>query len=175
MAVIGVMGSGQADWATWAQPLGVWIGEQGHHLLTGGGQGVMRSVAEAFCSVRARHGRSVGILPSRPDADRGFVALAGYPNPYVEIPIVTPLPRKEPDAPDDALTRNHANVLSSDVVIALPGGRGTLDEIRLCLLFGKPLLCFGPIEAFDMLPAGIAVAASLDEVAAWVDARLAAA
>ena len=29
------------------------------------------------------------------------------------------------------MSRNHVNVLSSDVVVALPGGPGTLSELRL--------------------------------------------
>jgi predicted Rossmann-fold nucleotide-binding protein len=172
MAIVGVMGSGTTDWENLAAPLGAWIAQSGHDLLTGAGQGVMASVARAFCSVPGRRGRSIGIVPTKPDELRGFVALPGYPNPHIEISILTPLPRKDPDAPANALTRNHANILTSHVVIALPGGSGTRDEIRLCLCFKRPLLCFGPEEAFGDIPHAIPIASSLDDVAAFVASHI---
>lgn len=173
MAVIGVMGSGSEEWREFAEPLGRWIAEGGHDLLTGGGRGVMLSCARAFAAVPGRTGRSIGILPTEPHPSLGFRPLEGYPNPYVDLPILTPLPRKLPDAPEAALSRNHVNVLSSDVVIALPGKHGTLDEIRLALRFGKPLLCFGPRDAFAEAPREAPVAVALEDVRAFIGRVLA--
>jgi len=168
MAIIGVMGSGRCEWIEWAEPLGQWIARAGYDLLTGGGQGVMRSSARAFSETPGRRGRSIGIVPTRRDSQQGFVALEGYPNPYIDISILTPLPRREPDAPDGAVSRNYVNVLSSDVVIALPGGQGTLDEIGLAVRFGKPLMCFGPTAAFESLPHDVGYSDELDEVSRFI-------
>lgn len=119
---IGVMGSGKEPWLAFSEPLGAWLAQAGFNLLTGGGQGVMLAVARAFAGVPGRAGRSIGILPTQADPVAGFVPLDGYPHPFVDIPILTPLPRREPDADPHTINRNHVNVLSSDLIVALPGG-----------------------------------------------------
>ncbi|WP_322095670.1 SLOG cluster 4 domain-containing protein [Paraburkholderia bannensis] len=172
MAIIGVMGSGKAEWPGLSVPLGKWIAEQGFDLLTGAGLGVMLSTARAFSTTPARKGRSIGIVPSEAHPQLGFVSLPGYPNPYIDLPILTPLPRKLADAPDDALSRNYVNVLTSNVVVALPGNQGTLDEIRLATRFAKPLICVGPESAFDSVPAGTSIVGDLDAVFAFVLASM---
>lgn len=146
--IIGVMGSHQNPWTALAQPLGAWIATQGAHLLTGGGSGVMSSVAEAFCAVAPRRGHSIGILPTDENVPGIFTRRAGYPNPWVEIPIVTPLTIGN----GGTVSRNHVNILSSDVIIALPGSSGTIDEVTLALRFGKPIMCFGPRTEFIGFP-----------------------
>ncbi|VTU42705.1 DNA-binding protein [Variovorax sp. RA8] len=173
MAIVGVMGSGVDEWAALATPVGVLIANSHHDLLTGAGRGVMTSVARAFCSVPGRWGRSIGIVPTQEDGAGGFVALQGYPNPFVDLPILTPLPRKDPRSPPGTLTRNHVNVLSSDVLIALPGRAGTWDEIALCLRFRKPLVCFGEAAAFAVDTPGLVTTTSLEDVAAFLSAHLA--
>ena len=172
MAIIGVMGSGRQGWDELSVPLGIWIAQSGHSLLTGGGGGVMSRVASAFCSVPARRGRSIGVLPGRPDPGSGFVPLEGYPNPHIEIPILTPLPRHEADSPPHALTRNHVNILSADVVVALPGGQGTRDEICLSLAFHKPVVAFGPEDVFEEMPDGLQVVSTMGDVAAFIDTHV---
>lgn len=168
MPVIGVMGSGSSEWPELAEPLGAWIAFHGFDLLTGAGGGVMRSTARAFAAVSERTGRSIGIMPSEAHPLLGFAPLAGYPNPFIDLPILTPLPRKETHALDSAISRNYVNVLTSDVVVALPGGKGTLDEIRLATRFAKPLICVGPIDAFESVPDGTRIASELDEVFAFI-------
>lgn len=168
MAIIGVMGSGTAEWSELAAPLGAWLAENGYDLLTGGGQGVMLSTALTFFNTKGRTGRSIGILPSQPHPDLGFAPLPGYPNPFIDLPILTPLPRREVSAADDDITRNHINILTSDVVIALPGERGTLDEIRLAWRFAKPLLCFGPREAFAAVPEAVEVTSDFEVVQEFI-------
>jgi predicted Rossmann-fold nucleotide-binding protein len=165
------MGSGKAEWANFSVPLGKWIADRGFDLLTGAGLGVMLSTARAFATTDGRKGRSIGIVPSEAHPRFGFVPIPGYPNPYIDLPILTPLPRKHADAPADALNRNYVNVLTSDVVIALPGSQGTLDEIRLATRFAKPLICIGPIEAFDGVPHGTKIVDELPEVYAFVLAK----
>ncbi|VVD96256.1 DNA-binding protein [Pandoraea iniqua] len=176
---IGVMGSGKQPWTELAAPLGHALAAAGYHLLTGGGQGVMSSVSEAFCAVPGRVGRSIGVVPTEAveselgenggaDVGKGYRPLSGYPNPFVEITIVSPLPRHLPDAPPGTLSRNSINVLSSDVIVALPGSHGTRDEVRLAVRYGKPVILFGDSEHFADLPASLARTTSLDAVLAFI-------
>ncbi|SUA89447.1 DNA-binding protein [Pandoraea pulmonicola] len=175
------MGSGKQPWAELAAPLGRALALSGFHLLTGGGGGVMTSVSEAFCAVPQRAGRSIGIVPteavdggndsggSSGDVHREtYRPLPGYPNPFVEVPIVSPLPRHLPDAPPGTLSRNHINVLSSDVIVALPGSHGTRDEVGLAVRYGKPVILFGEVEHFAQMPAMLVRTASLDTVMDFV-------
>ncbi|VWC59030.1 DNA-binding protein [Burkholderia lata] len=166
---IGVMGSGKAPWLAFSEPLGAWLAEAGFNLLTGGGQGVMLAVARAFAGVPGRAGRSIGILPTQADPLAGFAPLDGYPHPFVDIPILTPLPRREPDAAPDTINRNYVNVLSSDLIVALPGGHGTAEEIALAQRWRKPLICFGPDGAFRELAVGATCTSSLDDVIRFVE------
>lgn len=168
------MGSGKQPWAELAAPLGRALALGGFHLLTGGGGGVMTSVSEAFCAVPQRAGRSIGIVPTETVADghdahrETYRPLPGYPNPFVEVPIVSPLPRHLPDAPPGTLSRNHINVLSSDVVVALPGNHGTHDEVGLAVRHGKPVILFGEVEHFAQMPAMLVRTVSLDTVMDFV-------
>ena len=45
------------------------------------------------------------------------------------------------------LSRNHINVLTSDVMIILPGGAGTESEAALAVKYGCPAIAFGPVGA----------------------------
>ncbi|KVT01901.1 DNA-binding protein [Burkholderia sp. MSMB1078WGS] len=165
---IGVMGSGKEPWLAFSEPLGAWLAQAGFNLLTGGGQGVMLAVARAFAGVPGRAGRSIGILPTQADPVAGFVPLDGYPHPFVDIPVLTPLPRREPGAAPNTINRNYVNVLSSDLIVALPGGHGTAEEIALAQRWRKPLVCFGPDGAFRSLAADAVCTSSLDDVIRFV-------
>ena len=129
--VVGVMGSGATPHAHLAEPLGRALAGLGVHLLTGGGSGVMESVSRAFSAVQGREGLVIGILPAgdaRPDrADADPQTPPGYPNPWVELAIRTHLDARGDDG-SGILSRNHINILSSDVVIALPGSSGTASK-----------------------------------------------
>lgn len=125
--IVGVMGSGDDSHEEIAVPLGTAIARAGWHLLTGGGGGVMAAVGRGFTHQQPRAGMNLGILRG----DSQGEALPGYPNAYVEFPIATHLPggELEPDS------RNHLNILSSNVVLALPGRIGTRAEIKLALRY----------------------------------------
>ena len=100
-----------------AEELGAEVARAGAVLLTGGMGGAM----EAACrGARREGGLTVGILPgtSRDDA-----------NPYVDVALPTGMGEM----------RNALLVRSSDGVIAVGGGIGTLSEIALALKLGKPL------------------------------------
>lgn len=131
--IVGVMGSGTDAHEELARPLGQWLARRGVHLLTGGGGGVMASVAKAFVETAPRGGICLGVLPT---VD-GRATPQGYPNPWIEVPILTPLPRYDPVNPVN-VTRNHVNILTCDSVVLLPGGGGTQHEGQLCADYGKP-------------------------------------
>ncbi len=159
------MGSAAERHEALAAPLGRWIARRGWHLLTGGGGGVMAAASEAFVGVVDRAGLAIGILKGEPQPD-GTVESAA-PNPWVELPVRTHLPLSGA-AGTDVRSRNHVNVLTADVLVALPGGHGTRSELALALRYGTPVIAF--LEAG--LPADwpvIPVAATLADVTAWLE------
>jgi len=65
------------------------------------------------------------------------------------VPILTHLPLSGIRGAEP-LSRNHINVLSSDVVVALPGTAGTANEVALALCYGRPLVAF--LESRNEIP-----------------------
>lgn len=119
--IVGVMGGGMIapQDAASAYRLGSLIAEQGWILLNGGRDaGVMASSARG---ARENGGITVGILPD--DNFRGA-------SPFIQIPILTGMGN----------ARNCINVLSSHVVVACPGGTGTISEIALALKSSRPVI-----------------------------------
>ncbi len=171
LPIVGVMGSGRAAHDERARVIGSWLATVGVHLLTGGGGGVMQSVSRAFCEVAVRRGRSIGIVPA---AGADGAARSGYPNPWVEIAIYTHLPLTGAQG-TEPLSRNHLNVLSSTVIIALPGSAGTASEVALALGYGRPLVAYLDARSdIEGLPEAVYVEPDLDAVKAFVTAQLAA-
>ena len=169
--IVGVMGSHADAHVDRARRVGEWVARQGCHLLTGAGGGVMGAVSAAFAQVRERSGRVIGIVPSISD-DPHRSPVVGYPNPWVEIPIYTHLDRGGPRG-DEATSRNHINVLTSTVVIVLPGGEGTASEARLAVRYGKP--CVGYLCSPDEvpgLPPGIPIESDFSRVARFIEGIL---
>lgn len=166
LPVVGVMGSGSEAHEERAAPLGRSLASLGVHLLTGGGAGTMAAVSRAFREVEAREGVVLGILPC--DASDPRRLPPGYPNPWVEIVVRTHLPARGDEGGSPA-SRNHLNVLTSDVVVALPGGAGTASEVRLALRYGRPIVAHvdGRSEIPD-LPSEVPLAPTLAEVEAFV-------
>ena len=119
--IIGVMGGGSASPEDLqdAYQLGSLIAAEGWILLNGGrNAGIMQASAKGAYE---KGGLTIGILPD--------------PNPammskYIQVPVVTGMGH----------ARNSINVLSSDVVVACPGGAGTLSEIALALKSAKPVI-----------------------------------
>ncbi|MBC7265574.1 MAG: TIGR00725 family protein [Coriobacteriia bacterium] len=145
--VIGVMGSGRPlDPASEARAraLGRLIAQAGYVLLTGGrASGVMDA-----CSAGAKEagGLVVGVLP---DTDASTASR------HLDVAIKTGM--------GDA--RNVINVLSSDAVIALPGGAGTLSEVAHALKAGKPVIVLGWDPGPALRAAGRVLDASTPEEA----------
>ena len=125
--IIGVMGGGEVpqEISLLARDLGQALATEGWVVLSGGrNAGVMAAVSEGAATAG---GWVVGVLPDR-DLRRA--------SPHLTLPIRTGL--------GDG--RNIINILSSDVVVALPGGPGTRSEIALALNNNKPLLLLGWTE-----------------------------
>jgi len=119
--IVGVMGGGSVSdqERSDAYTLGALIAEQGWILLNGGRDaGVMAASASG---AHEAGGLTIGILPD---------STAQSASAHIHIPIVTGMGN----------ARNCINVLSSHVVVACPGGMGTLSEIALALKCQKPTL-----------------------------------
>lgn len=150
--IVGVMGASGKPHAERSRRVGAWIARAGYHLLTGGGPGVMSAVTEAFAGVPDRRGLAIGILPASGGpgvAGSSVQPPSGYPNPWVEVAIATHLASLG-ESGGDARSRNHVNVLSSDVLIFLPGAAGTASEARLALRYGRPAIAY--LDSRDDLP-----------------------
>lgn len=122
--VVGIMGGATASprVLALAEAMGRRIATEGWILLNGGRDaGVMAASARGAA---AAGGLVIGILPGRD----GTGAAPG-----LTIAIPTGL--------GDA--RNVVNILASDVVIALPGGAGTLSEIAHAMKNDRPLVLLG--------------------------------
>lgn len=173
-AIVGVMGSGVEPWQRYAWPLGHFLASAGVHLLTGGGRGAMAAVCQSYRAgaqqmAPGTHGLSLGLLPA---AGPGRLEQPpGYPNDWVDVPVRLPLEAFDAQRPE-AVSRNWANVLTADLVVALPGGEGTRDEIALARRFGKPLALFGPLEQFADLPPEIPHFESLEGLTGWLERQL---
>lgn len=169
--IIGVMGSGSHSYETLTHPLGQWIAQQGFHLLTGGGQGVMASVSEAFCLIRPRKGLCIGIIPASADFSSSKTP-DGYPNSFIEIPIFTHLSARGGSG-REAGSRNHINILSSNVLVILPGGLGTKSETELALHYEKPSCAFGNARDFQFaIPGNVPRFNELSEVQNFIQESL---
>lgn len=146
--------------------LGQWLAAEGVHLLTGGGGGVMNAVSRAFFETKNRSGVVLGILPV--DHAGGSEPPVGYPNPWVEIPIRTHLHLSGAQGTELA-SRNHINVLTSHVLVAMAGSSGTRSEVELALRHRKPIVAYLQDRSeIPELPQGLPVVASLEQVRTFV-------
>jgi predicted Rossmann-fold nucleotide-binding protein len=158
-----------AKYNSLAKTVGAVVARQGFHLLTGGGLGLMQVVGEEFLSIKPRTGRLISILRAAgtthltgtwdkcgscaldkngkliPNKDRRKgtkrICKPNEDNELAEILIRTHLPYSG-NLGDHDLSRNHINVLTSDVIVVLPGGSGTFSELRLAWAYDKPILIF---------------------------------
>jgi uncharacterized protein (TIGR00725 family) len=169
LPVVGVLGSGDNEHAAKAEAIGRWLASLKVHLLTGAGKGVMEAASRAFQAVPGRAGLVVGIAPC---GDDPALPRPGYPNPFVELAILTHLPLSGASG-TEPLSRNHINVLSSNLLVALPGGHGTASEVALALHYRRPIAAFldqrGDIPD---LPDAVPVFGTLAEVQDFVRCNL---
>jgi len=171
LPVVGVLGSGSAAHEERAQALGRWLAGQGVHLLTGGGGGVMSAVSRAFSAVPSRRGLIIGVVPSAGE-EAPSEPRPGYPNPWVEMTVFTHLHMSGANG-TDPMSRNHINVLSANVLVALPGGTGTASEVSLALRYRRPVIAY--LRARDEIPAlpdAVRAECDLEEIKAFVREKI---
>jgi uncharacterized protein (TIGR00725 family) len=122
---------GQAEW------LGRRLAEGGAVVICGGGPGVMEAVCRG---AQAAGGTTIGLLPGLDRAEG---------NPYLTVSLPTGLGQG----------RNLLLVRSSDALVAVGGGFGTLSEIALALRTGTPVVGLAtwslhldarPVDAFPV-------------------------
>jgi uncharacterized protein (TIGR00725 family) len=138
---IGVAGASQpaAELLGQAEVLGRLLAEAGAVVVCGGGPGVMDAVCRG---ARSAGGTTVGLLPGL-DRSEG--------NPHLSISLPTGLGQG----------RNLLLVRSSDAMVAVGGGFGTLSELALALRTDTPVIGLGtwsltlddrPVDAFPVAP-----------------------
>jgi uncharacterized protein (TIGR00725 family) len=118
IGVIGNDGDINNKIKTLAENLGRLIAARGMILVCGGRSGVMEAAARG---AKEEGGITVGIIP---ESDKSRA------NPFCDIVIATGIGR----------ARNLVVVNSSDVIIAVSGGPGTLSEIALALAENKRVI-----------------------------------
>lgn len=120
--VVGVMGGSQVDAEVedLARHTGAAIAREGWILLNGGrDEGVM---AASAAGAHDAGGFVVGILPGR----RGEEPVAAG----LDLAIFSGI----------GFARNAMNILTSDVIIVLPGATGTLSEAAYAVTYGCPAI-----------------------------------
>jgi uncharacterized protein (TIGR00725 family) len=117
---VGVAGASRPEPALveQAERLGRRLAEGGAVVLCGGGPGVMEAVCRG---ARSAGGTTVGLLPGLDRAEG---------NPHLTVSLPTGLGQG----------RNLLLVRSSDALVAVGGGFGTLSEIALALRTGTPVI-----------------------------------
>ncbi len=123
---IGVVGEqdARAEMRRLAEEVGREVARRGGVLVCGGLGGVMEAASRGAAEAG---GTVVGILPGTRAEDA---------NPYVTVPVVTGLGE----------ARNVIVVRSSDALVAVGGGYGTLSEIAYALKLGIPVVGLGTWE-----------------------------
>lgn len=92
------------------EDLGRWMGENGHTVVYGGcDMGLMRCIGHA---VHDAGGMTIGVVPDKIEKNGTRATCLD-----VDIPV------------DSLSERKDIMLMQSDIIIALPGGIGTLDEI----------------------------------------------
>lgn len=136
---IGIIGSNSSqcsrDLYDFAYKLGLLLGKKGVTILNGGMQGIMEAVSKGVKDSGNKNSCVVGILPS----DNSQNA-----NKYLDVKIPTGI----------GYARNSILVLSSDIIIALGGGAGTLNEITYAWQYGKKVYCYTGVEGWSQKLAG---------------------
>lgn len=115
-----------------ARLVGAHAADLGWTVLTGGLTGTMELPVQA---ARGLGGLTVGILPGTDPAAA---------NRSLELVLPSGL----------GYARNYLTALAGDAMVALDGGRGTLEEILFALDFGRPVLSWGSwrLAGVDTLP-----------------------
>ena len=121
-----------------AEEVGRWIGRSGRHLVYGGAaKGQMERLAQ---TVKAHGGTVIGVIP-QVIKDRGLISA------QCDITFFTA----------DLTDRKAVMMRESEVLITLPGGIGTLDELFTALaartlgLYARPVVLYNAGGCWDSL------------------------
>lgn len=147
IGVIGQSGEIPAETCVLAEEIGKEIALRGAILITGGTSGVMGAVSRG---AKQANGLVVGILPG----DNVEVA-----NDYIDIPISTGLSFDY---------RSLILVHSSDVIIMIAGGNGTLGELSAAYLNRKPVIIVEASGGWASRVRGMAYEGSYLDERKWV-------
>jgi uncharacterized protein (TIGR00725 family) len=140
-----------------AYSIGALVAERKCTLLTGGRGGIMEAASRGAAE---KGGEVIGIIPG--DSFSGA-------NRYCTTVIATGI----------GYARNIINILSGDIIIAVGGKSGTLNEMAYAWQFNKPIICcmfadgwsrrFSGINVDDRPGSVIYEADDLDQVAVCLD------
>ena len=127
------------------EELGQWIGSEGHQLVFGGcNMGLMECVARA---THEAGGTTIGMVPR-------VVEQGGRVSDYVDVHV----------ACDNLSDRKDLMLAQSDVLIALPGGIGPLDEVFTVLANTGIGIRRQPLVFFNVDGCWNALLAALDDL-----------
>ena len=126
---VAVIGSG-AEHERRAEEVGRLLAERGCAVVTGGLGSVMAAAARG---AKSAGGTTIGVLPGERRHDA---------NEWIDHAVVTGLGH----------ARNLAVVASGDAVIAVGGEWGTLSEIGLARVLGRPVVILDPGWQLDGVP-----------------------
>jgi uncharacterized protein (TIGR00725 family) len=139
--VVAVIGSREApvELLAVAERVGRGVVDAGARIVTGGLTGIMEAASRgARSSAFWMEGSVVGVLPGS-DAEAA--------NGYVDIRIPTGMGH----------ARNSIVVGMADVVIALGGGAGTLNEMAMAWDLGKPIIALADEGGWSERLSGVAI------------------
>lgn len=133
LPVVGVIGPSKFTCSDEVYSFGIELGKMiaklNVNLVCGGMEGIMEAVCFGFMQTTRKKGVSIGITPY----DR-----RGASNPYCDIIIPSGI----------GISRNAIIINSSDVLVAVAGGAGTLSEIAFAWQKNKHVICYNGFEGW---------------------------
>ncbi len=127
--IISVIGASEVDEniEKKALQMGRLLAKNGFAVACGGLSGVMEAVCKG---AKEGGGLTIGIIPYK---DKSAA------NPFVDIAIPVPFSQ----------ARNIVVVLTGDICVAIGGKAGTLTEIALAWIYGKPIIALTSVEGWS--------------------------
>jgi uncharacterized protein (TIGR00725 family) len=133
LPVVGVIGPSKFTCTDEVYIFGIELGKMlaklNVHMVCGGMEGIMEAVCLGFMQVNKKKGTAIGITP---------YDKRGAANPYCDIIIPSGI----------GISRNAIIVNSSDVLVAVSGGAGTLSEIAFAWQKNKHVICYDGFEGW---------------------------
>ncbi len=115
--------------------LGVELGYKDVHLVSGGKLGIMEAVFKGAKGVKGSKALTIGIIP---EEDKKFA------NDFCDVVIPTGI----------GTARNKLVINTSDIIVAIAGGAGTLSEMAFAWQMKKPIIAYTEFEGWAKKMAG---------------------